>query len=148
MLKLNASYAKKVPVPNAEFSSQSYHCSMEAELPDGLTAEQIQHRIHKTFALVKDAVEAELHGANADTQHTAMPPIAPPLPKAEPRAANTPIAASEKQMAFIQKLAARKGMSEEQLEGWAMAFAGCRFKSLSKKEASKLIDHLSTDRAA
>ena len=36
MLKLNASYSKKVPA-ETEYSSQSYHASIEVEIPDGLT---------------------------------------------------------------------------------------------------------------
>ena len=35
MLKLNSSYSKKVPVEGQDFSSQSYHASVEVELPDG-----------------------------------------------------------------------------------------------------------------
>ena len=61
MLKLNASYSKKVPA-EGEFSSQSYHASIEVELPDGLTQDQLNGKIHETFALVRDSVEAELHG--------------------------------------------------------------------------------------
>ena len=64
MLKLNASYSKKVPA-EGEYSSQSYHASIEVELSDGLTADQIQDRIHETFAMVRDSVEAELHGNGA-----------------------------------------------------------------------------------
>jgi len=60
MLKLNASYSKKVPA-EGEYSSQSYHASVEVELPDGLTPEQLQGRIHETFDLVKNSVEVELH---------------------------------------------------------------------------------------
>ena len=40
MLKLNASYSKKVPA-DGEYTSQSYHASIEVELPDGLSAEQL-----------------------------------------------------------------------------------------------------------
>ena len=61
MLKLNASYSKKVPA-EGEYTSQSYHASIEVELPDGLNQNQLQARIHDTFALVKESVEAELHG--------------------------------------------------------------------------------------
>ena len=61
MLKLNASYSKKVPA-EGEYSSQSYHASIEVELPDGLTQDQLNGKIHETFALVRDSVEAELHG--------------------------------------------------------------------------------------
>ena len=64
MLKLNASYSKKVPA-EGEYSSQSYHASIEVELPDGLTQDQLNSKIHETFALVRDSVESELHGGNA-----------------------------------------------------------------------------------
>ena len=61
MLKLNASYSKKVPA-EGEYTSQSYHASVEVELPDGLSQEQLQNRIHETFEMVRNSVEAELHG--------------------------------------------------------------------------------------
>ena len=64
MLKLNASYSKKVPA-GEQFTSQSYHCSVEVELSDAATPEQLQAKIHDTFALVRDAVESELHGKPA-----------------------------------------------------------------------------------
>ena len=67
MLKLNASYSKKVPA-EGEYSSQSYHASIEVELPDGLSQEQLNDKIHETFAMVRDSVEAELHG-NGTTNH-------------------------------------------------------------------------------
>ena len=72
MLKLNASYSKKVPA-ESEFSSQSYHASIEVELPDGLTQDQLQGRIHETFAMVRDSVEAELHG-NKPADHEESAP--------------------------------------------------------------------------
>ena len=72
MLKLNASYSKKVPA-EGEYSSQSYHASIEVELSDGLTADQIQDRIHETFAMVRDSVEAELHG-NKPAEHEGSAP--------------------------------------------------------------------------
>ena len=64
MLKLNASYSKKVPA-EGEYSSQSYHASIEVEFPDGLSQEQLNDKIHETFAMVRDSVEAELHGNGA-----------------------------------------------------------------------------------
>ena len=61
MLKLNASYSKKVPA-DGEYTSQSYHASIEVELPDGLSSEQLNSKIHETFEMVRSSVEAELHG--------------------------------------------------------------------------------------
>ena len=71
MLKLNASYSKKVPA-GEEYSSQSFHASVEVELPDGLTQDQLQARIHETFDLVRNSVEAELHG-NVPRNHEGYP---------------------------------------------------------------------------
>ena len=73
MLKINASYSKKVPA-ETEYSSQSYHCTIESELPDGLTHQQLQERIHATFAMVKQAVEAELHGGQQPVTTPTTPP--------------------------------------------------------------------------
>ena len=56
MLKLNASYARKVPAEE-EYSSQSYHASIEVELPDGLSGEALQERIHATFNLVRNSTQ-------------------------------------------------------------------------------------------
>ena len=64
MLKLNASYSKKVPA-EGEYTSQSYHASVEVKLPDGLSGEALQARIHETFDLVRNSVEAELHEQKA-----------------------------------------------------------------------------------
>ena len=72
MLKLNASYSKKVPA-EGEYSSQSYHASIEVELPDGLSQDQLNDKIHETFAMVRDSVEAELH-ENGAVNHEGSAP--------------------------------------------------------------------------
>ena len=71
MLKLNASYSKKVPA-EGEYSSQQYHCQIEVELPDGLTSQQLQEKVHGVFAFVRASVESELRGAPTPAQ-AAMP---------------------------------------------------------------------------
>ncbi len=87
MLKLNASYSKKVPA-EAEYSSQQYHCQVEVELPDGLTQDQIQGRIHETFIMVRDSVEAELQTARQTAPAIQPPQMPPPQPQqyAQPQA--------------------------------------------------------------
>ena len=75
MLKLNAAYSKKVPA-ESNYSSQQFHCQIEIELPDGLTQEQMQGRIHETFSLVRQSVEAELQTAQQTVQ--TMQPQYPP----------------------------------------------------------------------
>ena len=79
MLKLNASYSKKVPA-DTEYSSQSYHASVEVELPDGLSHDELNTKIHETFALVRDSVESELHGESVNAGQMAdvqQPPLQP-----------------------------------------------------------------------
>lgn len=71
MLKLNAAYSKKVPA-ESNYSSQQFHCQIEIELPDGLTQEQMQDRIHETFSLVRQSVETELQTAQ-QTMQTMQP---------------------------------------------------------------------------
>jgi len=60
MIKLNTSYSKKVPVEGQQFSSESFHASVEVELSDSLTPEQIQEKIHSTAELLRQSVDAEL----------------------------------------------------------------------------------------
>ena len=66
MLKMNASYSKKVPT-EIDYSSQSFHASVEVELPDGLSELQLKQRIHDTFKLVKDSVETEIKNGNGNS---------------------------------------------------------------------------------
>ena len=136
MLKLNASYSKKVPT-SEQFSSQSYHCSVEVELSDAATPEQLQAKIHDTFALVRDAVESELHGKPAAKPESAVQPAKP-----EPAKPDT-AKASNKQVKFILDLAKGKGLSLSALN----ARIQDRFKvetvyELARKDASKLVDEL------
>ena len=136
MLKLNASYSKKVPT-SEQFSSQSYHCSVEVELSDAATPEQLQAKIHDTFALVRDAVESELHGRPAAKPEPAAQPA-----KAEPAKPDN-AKASNKQVKYLLDLAKGKGLTLTALN----ARVQDRFKvetvyELARKDASKLVDEL------
>ena len=120
MLKLNASYSKKVPA-DTEYSSQSYHASVEVELPDGLTPEQLNARIHETFALVRDSVESELHGESVNAgQMIDAPqlPIQPAQQSNKPgygKKPTTDAPASPKQIKFLLDLARQSGYTIERI---------------------------------
>ena len=136
MLKLNASYSKKVPTAE-QFSSQSYHCSVEVELSDAATPEQLKAKIHDTFALVRDAVESELHGKPATKPEPATQPAKP-----EPAKPDT-AKASNKQVKYLLDLAKGKGLTLSALNARVLD----RFKvetvyDLGRKDASKLVDEL------
>ena len=144
MLKLNASYSKKVPA-DTEYSSQSYHASVEVELPDGLTPEQLNARIHETFALVRDSVESELHGETtnagrmADVQQLPIQSAQQQNKPAYGKKPSTDAPASPKQIKFLLDLARQNGDTIEQLKA---RFNVSVLEKLSRTQCSRAIDQL------
>ena len=152
MLKLNASYSKKVPA-DAEYSSQSYHASVEVELPDGLTPDQLNAKIHETFALVRDSVESELHGntvqqsapvsqaTNVQPQgsYDAAPQNAAKNGYGKKNGTTSDALASSKQIKFLLDLARQNGYTVEQLKA---KFNVSVLEELSRTQCSRAIDLL------
>ena len=150
MLKLNASYSKKIPA-DTEYSSQSFHASVEVELPDGLTQEQLNAKIHETFNLVRESVEAELHG-NATQQVTQGNPtsqpglydtqaqnaVKPAYNKKNGTTSDAP--ASPKQVKYLLDLARQYNVSPDQIKA---KFNVPALESLTKTQCSRAIDELS-----
>lgn len=139
MLKLNASYAKKVPAEE-EYSSQSYHASIEVELPDGLSGEALQERIHATFNLVRNSVEAELHGKNLalqpdNSRQNELPNHA--QNNSVQRANSRDIPASPKQISYLLDLARNRGITPQQI---AAQYGVADIQQLSKRQCSELIN--------
>jgi hypothetical protein len=149
MLKLNASFSKKVPVPGADFSSQSFHAAVEVELPDGLTPEQLQSRIHQTFTLVRDSVEGELRNGHSVAPAAASPqPANPPAAQNQGGQANSngqqkaTIKASPPQIKFLTDLGVRHRIDLKGLNALAtQAFKVPAVGDLSRKQASSFIDN-------
>ena len=138
MLKLNASYSKKVPVQGADYSSQSYHASVEVEIPDGLSEQQLNQRIHETFGLVRESVENELSGSAGQTgsgnggfTRTGSGNGASGQP------------ASQKQVNYLRDLATRQGLNANDLDARARNQFGCGLGDLTRQQASAMIDNLS-----
>lgn len=147
MLKLNTAYAKKVPA-DTEYSSQSYHVSMEIELPDGLTPEQINAKIHETFDQLRNSVETELKGNPVPHQTASLPmenaqnaqqvasaPQQKNYGKRNGTASDAP--ASPRQIKFLLDLAKQNGYTPEQLK---TRFNVSSLEDLSKVQCSKAID--------
>ena len=130
MLKLNASYSKKVPA-DGDYTSQSYHASVEVELPDGLSQMELQSRIHKTFEMVRNSVEAELHGNIPANNGSYVPQET----KNQPAQNNPP--ASPKQINYLLSLASRRGITPQQI---AAQNNVASVNQLSKKQCSALIE--------
>ena len=138
MLKLNAAYSKKVPA-DGEYTSQSYHASIEVELPDGLSQEQLNDKIHATFAMVRESVEAELNGnapavrINAESHESTNP--APQGNRAVGSSAGVP--ASPKQINYLLSLASRRGITPQQI---AAQNNVANVDQLTKRQCSALIE--------
>ena len=130
MLKLNASYSKKVPA-DGEYTSQSYHASIEVELPDGLSAEQLNGKIHETFEMVRNSVEAELHG-NTVNQQGGNGTV-----NTVNNGQQASTLASPKQINYLLTLASRRGITPQQI---AAQNNVANINQLSKKQCSALIE--------
>jgi len=151
MLKLNASYSKKVPA-DSEYSSQSFHASVEVELPDGLTQDQLNAKIHETFDLVRASVEAELNGNSVQNQPALLPAEnASNVPQMNPAQQNkngygkkngttSDAPASPKQVKYLLDLARQYGVSPDQIK---VKFNVPALESLTKTQCSRAIDELS-----
>ena len=140
MLRLNASFSKKVPVEGRDYSSQSYHASVEVEIPDGLSPEQLRDRIHDTFELVRDSVENELGGQAPALLAPAQPPQQQP---ASTPAKPTDAPASSKQIRYLTTLALDRGIDVRALNSACQRdFGVTSVEALSRRQASELIDRM------
>ena len=149
MLKLNASFSKKVPAEE-EYSSKSYHASIECELPDGLTENQLKDKIHDTFELVRASVEAEIGNVQSNgSENRQQNGSSSRQPDghirytqnkrgSDKKQDNTP--ASTRQLNYLLDLAHSMGMKPKEI----MDRAGVDdLSSLTKSECSRLLDELS-----
>ena len=134
MLKLNASYQKKVPAEQ-EYSSKCFHASIEVELPDGLTEDQLKQRIHSTFELVKNSVETELNGK------TVTVPVAAPAQATQTNGntKNGGLPASKKQVTYLLDLAK---MHAADLGPALRRFNAGSAYDLTREQCSQLIDQI------
>jgi len=154
MLKLNASYSKKVPA-EGEFSSQSYHASIEVELPDGLSQDQLNDKIHETFAMVRDSVEAELHG-NKPADHEESAPRNQQNQSRQGyrsgasnygknKGQSQEDAASPKQIKYLLDLARTHNVTPQQI---LTRFKVNAFEELTRNQCSLAIDEFNNGKAA
>ena len=157
MLKLNASFSKKIPA-EVEFSSKNYHASIEIELSDGLSQQQLQGRIHDTFELVKSSVENEINGT-AGSINTLQAP-APVNSNTKPYQNNnsntnnsnytqnnkrSSVFASPKQVKYLCDLARTGNI---QLNGYLENYGHSQPSELSKQECSYLINMIKDQQVA
>jgi len=144
MLKLSTSYSKKVPVPDQDFSSQSYHASVELELSDALQTSEIEKRIHENFQLVRQAVESELAGGSG----VVAVPVATQATKPVPTGNGQALKITNRQAKFITDLATQQGYKLSELNAHISKLYGVSLYDLDRKSASALLDSLQQKKAA
>lgn len=133
MIKLNASFCKKVPAEQ-EYSSKSFLASVEVELSANASAQELRQKIHDTFELVKKSVEDEINAqatqSSGNQQH--------PHKRTEAEAK-----ASNKQIKYILDLGKSCGKALPDLNAEARRLCGVdSIYELNKKSASRLVDIL------
>jgi len=136
MIKLNASYSKKVPA-SEKYSSESYLACVEVELPTGASPQELQEEIHRTFQLVKESVEAEIAGQVARDQaqeHQEQRHGHSRSNTAEGKASN-------KQIGYLLDLARARDIPLMQLNADVQTrFNAASVYELSRRDCSRLID--------
>ena len=139
MLKLSTAYMKKIPVGgDTDFTSQSFHASLELELSDSLPPEQIRAKIHDNAELLRRAVDDELAGAVA--QQIGLQPQSSSQrqqPQGQERKA------SNAQIKYLTDLAAERKMPLQDLNADVQRrFGVAGIYDLTSKQASAVLDDL------
>ena len=149
MLKLNASFSKKVPAEQ-EYSSKGYSATIEVELPDGLSQEELRTRIHETFQMVEASVESEINGTAMSVQsrtsqltmgqseNSQVPTSQPQTTTGHGRTAKSS-GASAKQIKFLLDIARR---TNTDIRPILLGMGVNAPESLTKQQCSALIDQL------
>ena len=145
MLKVCTSYSKKVPT-DQQYSSQQFHASVEVELSDALSPEQLQERIHQTFAVVKNTVESEING-NGNGHDAAAPAPASRggyhVAGGDKTNGNGNGKASNAQIKYMTSLATEQDIRLSALNAYCQDnYKVETIYDLTKKQASELVDSL------
>ena len=145
MLKVCTSYSKKVPT-DQQYSSQQFHASVEVELSDALSPEQLQERIHQTFAMVRNTVESEISG-NGNGHDAAAPAPASRggyhVPAGDKTNGNGNGKASNAQIKYLTSLATEQDIRLSALNAYCKDNHKVEtIYDLTKKQASELVDSL------
>ncbi len=144
MIKLHTSYQKKIPLEGQQFSSESFHASVEVELSDSLTPDQIKDKIHSTAELLRQSVDAELGQARQPVQEKRgvfTPRQQERAPEGQQRKA------SNKQVKFITDLAGEQKVTLQDLNSEIFERFGVQgLYDLSAQQASEMIESMTGGR--
>ena len=148
MLKVCTSYSKKVPT-DQQYSSQQFHASVEVELSDALSPEQLQERIHQTFTVVRNTVESEISGNGNGNGHGDSAPAPTSrlggfhVPTGDKTNGNGNGKASNAQIKYMTSLATEQDIRLSALNAYCQDnYKVDSIYDLTKKQASELVDSL------
>lgn len=145
MIQIEASYSKKLGLPN--FSSHAFMVSVRAEVR---SLRQLQSESKRLYALLQSSVDDQVkavgflptgnYGMITDAPKPANGSAAQPAI----RVAESGDAwrCSDKQRAFIEKIAKREKFTPAELDDIAQHSCGAPARQLDKRRASKFIDEL------
>jgi len=144
MLKINASYGLKEGRPN--FGSESALCSVEMEVSDSITEDELKRKIHSAFCIVREQCTAEISLAgeahapeSASEDGNGQGLTEPPVYRRDPKAAK----ASNRQLKYITDMWTQGGGSISDLNARVRDEYGVQgLYELEKRQASDLVDRL------
>lgn len=146
MIKINASYSKKMPTAE-QYSSESVFCSIEKEVSSGASASEIQRTVAETFELVRESVEAELSSERRGQRSNRREE----RPQGRQQRQRQPDGkASNKQISYLLDIAKSRDIKPRELDAGIReryAYAETVY-DLSRADCSFMIDHLQRQKAA
>ncbi len=138
LIKLHASYSKKIPA-ETQYSSKSFHASLEVEVADDLArdGDQLQQKLRSLWQDLQDAVETQITQSNGNGNSA-------PIPRREEmtKPENGDDRASSRQINYLTLLARRsKGWGLSALEKFIQdRFGNGSLFEISMSNASTLIE--------
>ena len=136
MIKLHASYSKKIPA-ESQYSSKSFHASIEVEVADDIAkdGDQLQEKLRTIWRDLQTAVEAQIQESNGNGAPSREQRSSESSPNGQDRA-------SSKQVNYLQLLARRaNGWGLPELQKYVKTRVGdVGLYEMSKQDASMLIE--------
>lgn len=148
MLKISAHISKKVPLPDRQYSSQQFGASLEMEVSDGQSAEDVQERLRRLYATISRSIDEQITKVQPVVgQPTTSAASAPrtATASASPVNGSKGTVATQAQQRAIFALCKSKGLAISETVG---RFGATDVSNLSLKDASRLIDQIKTNSAA
>ena len=116
MIKLSANVSKKVPLPDVEFSSQSYSAGMEIEVAERSGKEELEQKIRSLYALLEEAINEQIKGAAQNTKPQRNPLSASRKDNSNSAAGNNGRRATKAQVRAIYAIGRENGYSNQEIQ--------------------------------